>query len=198
MSLQWSYRDDDFYPSSSVYDISYDTQGNVYLSGIYNTPPGYQAGIIKFNYDGEISWSTSFNNLETYDHLNMKTVVTGSDNIYVAANTSSWDWSLLRLIKISQTGEDAPNQSIANLEIKQNFPNPFNNQTTILYRIPQPTHVTLKIYDLNGRKVFNDDLGQRANGRIYLFHRLTLSGQRHLLLPDPNRLSGQNGEDGSD
>ncbi len=38
-------------------------------------------------------------------------------------------------------------------QLNQNYPNPFNNQTTIEYRLPFGTHVTLDVYDLLGRRV---------------------------------------------
>lgn len=38
-------------------------------------------------------------------------------------------------------------------ELAQNFPNPFNSQTTISFQLPEKMHVTLKVYDLLGREV---------------------------------------------
>ena len=38
-------------------------------------------------------------------------------------------------------------------QIYPNFPNPFNPQTTLRYTLPKKGHVTLRIYDINGRLV---------------------------------------------
>jgi len=38
-------------------------------------------------------------------------------------------------------------------QLLQNYPNPFNPSTTIIYQIPQTRFISLKIYDLLGRKV---------------------------------------------
>ncbi|HCN24483.1 MAG TPA: hypothetical protein DIS65_03840, partial [Candidatus Marinimicrobia bacterium] len=37
--------------------------------------------------------------------------------------------------------------------LHQNYPNPFNPITTLRYDLPVDNHVTLTIYDLNGRVV---------------------------------------------
>jgi phosphatidylserine/phosphatidylglycerophosphate/cardiolipin synthase-like enzyme len=39
------------------------------------------------------------------------------------------------------------------IQLKQNFPNPFNPRTTIGFRIPMRTHVTLQVIDILGRRV---------------------------------------------
>jgi len=42
---------------------------------------------------------------------------------------------------------------IADYKLFQNFPNPFNPTTTIMYKIPKTSFVELKIFDVLGRKV---------------------------------------------
>ncbi len=50
--------------------------------------------------------------------------------------------------------EERGNPQIAvSFELKQNYPNPFNPSTTIPFTITSTKHVTLKVYDVNGRLV---------------------------------------------
>ncbi len=37
--------------------------------------------------------------------------------------------------------------------LSQNFPNPFNPQTTINYKIPKETFVNISLFDITGRKI---------------------------------------------
>jgi hypothetical protein len=37
--------------------------------------------------------------------------------------------------------------------VHEGYPNPFNPSTTIKYDLPEPSHVSLVIYDVLGRKV---------------------------------------------
>jgi hypothetical protein len=48
---------------------------------------------------------------------------------------------------------DAANLIPSKFEISQNYPNPFNTRTTINYALSIPSHVTIDIFDLLGRKI---------------------------------------------
>lgn len=49
--------------------------------------------------------------------------------------------------------KDVPNNLPESFRLEQNFPNPFNPNTTISYQIPSSSFVTLKVYDVLGTEV---------------------------------------------
>ena len=49
-------------------------------------------------------------------------------------------------------------------EVFQNYPNPFNPNTTIRFSIPLEGNVTLKIYNLLGQLVLENELGYKDSG----------------------------------
>jgi hypothetical protein len=53
------------------------------------------------------------------------------------------------LIGLKQTGSELP----AGYNLKQNFPNPFNPSTLIIYEIPKAQYVKITVFDLLGREV---------------------------------------------
>lgn len=59
-------------------------------------------------------------------------------------------WNLSVLSDISDPSTNPVSQTFA---LYQNFPNPFNPETTIRYSLKQSGNVTLKIYDLHGQEV---------------------------------------------
>lgn len=42
---------------------------------------------------------------------------------------------------------------ISDFDLKQNTPNPFNSETKIIYRLRQPGHVTLRVFDVLGNEI---------------------------------------------
>lgn len=52
----------------------------------------------------------------------------------------------------------------SNVLLEQNFPNPFNSSTTIVYNLETPSTVSLNIYNLLGSEVMQLDYGQKNEG----------------------------------
>ncbi|MDP3463691.1 MAG: T9SS type A sorting domain-containing protein [Bacteroidales bacterium] len=58
------------------------------------------------------------------------------------------------------------------LEVSQNFPNPFSNQSFIQVTLSKGEQLSMEIYNITGQKVANNNLGYRNAG----VHTLTLDG----------------------
>jgi photosystem II stability/assembly factor-like uncharacterized protein len=54
------------------------------------------------------------------------------------------------LVSVTQTGINVPDKFI----LTQNYPNPFNPSTVINYQLPVSGFVTLRVYDMMGREVY--------------------------------------------
>ncbi|GEM_PF-6541797 len=89
--------------------------------------------------------------------------------------------------------------------LHQNFPNPFNPSTTIVYELAKPSHVVLKIYNNLGQEVRvlvrqfqspgrksvswdgRDETGLSVSGGVY-FSRLTVFQSRQIVFTDTRKL----------
>lgn len=54
-----------------------------------------------------------------------------------------------RIVKVAEGGSS---DALA-FELQANYPNPFNPNTTISYRLPTRSHVTLKVFDISGKEI---------------------------------------------
>jgi len=61
---------------------------------------------------------------------------------------------LIHVFKCIITNVEELDEIPSEFKLEQNYPNPFNPITTIKYHLPIGTNVTLKIFDLLGREVF--------------------------------------------
>lgn len=64
------------------------------------------------------------------------------------------------------------NNELANLNVSQNFPNPFANETTVLFNLKETANVSYTIVDLTGKVVANVNEGTTMAGE----HEITIDG----------------------
>ena len=60
--------------------------------------------------------------------------------------------------------QDNKKQIPNSVQLKQNFPNPFNPETQISYTLDESSFVTLGIFDLLGKQVYHYNLGHQEKG----------------------------------
>lgn len=67
-----------------------------------------------------------------------------------SVNSGFWE----QTIELVTSVEDIPTDAIPQeFRLHQNYPNPFNPSTTIRFEVPRQTQVTIKLYDVLGRRV---------------------------------------------
>lgn len=172
---QWIARYDAAGSWDRVADLALDREGNIYVVGeAHYAGSGFDLTAIKYNRNGETSWiyrhAGSGNTWDAGKALE----VDASGNVYLAGYTASpsfW-WSYFKILKLSQTGVDSLGAlQIGSYELEQNFPNPFNNQTLVWYRLPAPSRVAFRIYNSLGEKISEEDLGRQEAGRYPFYFR---------------------------
>ncbi len=95
----------------------------------------------------------------------------GDASIYLAGNAANGNFSTSgdHIYTISKTWSEqvvsaVPSPLLAGVELKPNYPNPFNPRTTIVYELPAAQSVILSIYSMDGRLVRNLEEGLRSEG----------------------------------
>ena len=61
--------------------------------------------------------------------------------------------TIARISFDNQVGIDPISNTPSSFSLSQNYPNPFNPVTRINFSVPKKTHVSLKVYDINGREI---------------------------------------------
>ncbi len=74
-----------------------------------------------------------------------------SNTVTLTSNTLNTYYVLAS--ESSPTGIDSRRSTPSSFELLGNYPNPFNPETTIAFRLDEPMRVTLQIYNLGGQKL---------------------------------------------
>ena len=80
-------------------------------------------------------------------------------------NLSSYEAKVYGLQKYKITSVPNEHNSIYSFKLEQNFPNPFNPTTEIIYQVKNYTHVSLKVFDVLGKEVKNLFDGYKPEGK---------------------------------
>ncbi|MBN2281114.1 MAG: glycoside hydrolase family 3 C-terminal domain-containing protein [Candidatus Marinimicrobia bacterium] len=104
-------------------------------------------GYEKFNLDlpvtgGWQSWRTISHTVNLEE---------GEQTFWIFAERGGWNLNWIDFALIETGIED--NVAVNNYQLENNYPNPFNPETTICYFIPQKSMVKLTVYDLTGKMV---------------------------------------------
>ena len=140
--------------------LAIDNLGNVYVTGTSGSFSGTKAdyATVKYNSLGVQQWAERYNGPPGNGSDKAKSILLDNlGNVYVTGSSdgsgTSGDFAT---IKYSQTptGIDQTENSIPEkYSLLQNYPNPFNPSTTINFTIATSEFVSLKIYDVLGKKL---------------------------------------------
>jgi len=130
----------------------------------YSLPPTFPQMAFDVRFNGDMKYTVESGDIEvlnTSDNLTISydIVIDAGEHMNWVLTAKSGDEYILE-----QNGEiTVPTEETFTLERKaiipisyalhQNYPNPFNPVTTLRYDLPVDNHVTLTIYDLNGREI---------------------------------------------
>ena len=181
---QWSQR---FGSTSGDFGYSAvtDASSNVFVTGCFAGTVDFGGGglgsvggddifVAKYDANGVHQWSQRFGGVEsdcgyavgvdasggvtatgyfagTVDFGGGDLISAGSDDIF--------------LVKYSESTVAAETIAPMSVALSQNFPNPFNPQTTLSFSLPHQSHVRLSIYNIAGRLVRTLINEERAAGR---------------------------------
>jgi hypothetical protein len=116
------------------------------------------------------SWQYLSSNLPMVSVYDMKIHDTA---YYLALGTHARSMYKLDLNLLTDLGKESNVSPLAGFQLNQNYPNPFNPSTTISFRIPEESTVTLTVYNSLGQEVATLLSGSLLSGS----HRVVWNGR---------------------
>lgn len=79
-------------------------------------------------------------------------------------NTKTWTDQKPSAARVANAADARKNEFPEKVTLEQNWPNPFEETTTITFTLPEKRHVVLKVYDGYGKEVAELAEGVREKG----------------------------------
>lgn len=171
---------------NDIYEsLSISQNGILYITGMFQqtanfggtiltSTGGQDAVIARYNLNGDVMWAIApigagsdygkGVSSENGGHVYFTGQYSGSISFPGNITLSGYGLSDIYLVRMDTNivpVSSNNNQVPESFELFQNYPNPFNPSTTISFNLPVKSFVSLKIYDVTGRKVsenINSDL----------------------------------------
>jgi photosystem II stability/assembly factor-like uncharacterized protein len=148
----------------SWYPRGSSTPNDLYDVSFRNPTDGIAAGkdgVVRYTTDGGYSWyqDTYLSGLTTRDIVSIARVDSNTASCLTVNNFNRDSQGADTTFFLSVSSEpfvgvnDDENLTLSEFRLEQNYPNPFNPSTKINYAIPQPSFVTLIVYDVLGNEV---------------------------------------------
>jgi hypothetical protein len=160
----WSYINNESGMEEGARGVAIDSEDNIYVTGYRQQgsvqyPDDYLTQKFSGN-DGALLWEFTFDRDSATDEANTICIY-DIDDIFVSGRSHTWDsWYDIATVNYTDTLQTtvADNNSAIMQYSINNFPNPFINQTTITYSVPEyASNCVIDIFNIQGQniKTFN-------------------------------------------
>ena len=106
-------------------------------------------------------------NTNTGDELQNFTQVVQNDSILTLNSLNINPDVAFLIVNTDVVNINETTESPSNFEVSQNFPNPFNNQTKIVFHLPQNGDVKIELFDILGSRIKSVELKNLSAGKNF-------------------------------